>query len=54
MRTLILILAAAAGLMSLAGCVGDTVGAVRAMNNPPNSCGPGGSRNVEDCRGHPW
>jgi hypothetical protein len=44
-----------ATLAPLAGCsgTGDNWAAVQAMNNPPNTCGPGGSRNIEDCRGRP-
>ncbi len=43
-----------ASLAPLAGCTGgDNLAAVQAMNNPPNTCGPGGRAKVEDCRGHP-
>lgn len=53
MRVLLVFLAFSSSLIGLAGCTGDNVAAVRAMNNPPNTCGPNFTRNVGDCRGHP-
>ncbi len=55
MRSLITALAVLALTGPLAACTGagNNLAAVQAMNNPPNTCGPGGRPNVEDCRGHP-
>lgn len=53
MRILLLAVAMAGSLASLAGCVGNDAAAVQAMNNQPNTCGPGGTARIEDCRGHP-
>ncbi|SHG50698.1 hypothetical protein SAMN02745157_4356 [Kaistia soli DSM 19436] len=52
MRVLLVFLVLSSGLVGLTACTGDNLAAVQAMNNPPNTCGPGGSRNVEDCKGH--
>ncbi len=54
MRILMLSLVMAtglSGLSGLAGCssTGNNAAAIQAMDNPPNSCGPGGSQNIEDC-----
>ena len=40
-----------AGLSGMAGCssTGNSAAAIQAMDNPPNSCGPGGSQDIEDC-----
>lgn len=55
MRTTLLALAIAAGLGSLSGLAGCTSNpndpAIQAMNNPPNSCGPGGTRDINACGG---
>ncbi len=56
MRSLIATLALIAALSPLAGCTtnaGNNLAAVQAMNNPPNTCGPGFRPNIGDCRGHP-
>lgn len=52
MRIFILSLALLAGLAAVSGCssTGNSAAAVNAMDNPPNSCGPGGSQDIEDCR----
>lgn len=51
MRMIFLCMALVAGTFSLYGCstTGNTAAALEMMNNPPNSCGPGGTANVEDC-----
>ncbi len=54
MRTFFLSLAMLAGLAAVSGCTGtgnaaSDAAAINAMDNPPNSCGPGGSQNIEDC-----
>ncbi|MCX5493483.1 hypothetical protein OSH11_02075 [Kaistia dalseonensis] len=53
MRSFIILLAMAGsltGLSSLAGCTTNPNDpAIQAMNNPPNSCGPGGTANINDC-----
>lgn len=51
MRLFILSLAMVAGLAAVSGCssTGNNAAAIQAMDNPPNSCGPGGSQNIEDC-----
>jgi hypothetical protein len=54
MRVVILtfvMLAGLAGLTGVSGCssTGNSAAAIQAMDNPPNSCGPGGSQDIEDC-----
>ncbi|MDQ0514860.1 hypothetical protein [Kaistia geumhonensis] len=56
MRIFFLSLAMLAGLSAVSGCSSTGAGnaasdaaAINAMDNPPNSCGPGGSQNIEDC-----
>lgn len=52
MRTALLSVALLASLFGIAGCQGTdnpNSAALQAMDNPPNSCGPGGSQNIEDC-----
>lgn len=52
MRTVLLAAAMAVNLLGLFGCQANdnpNSPALQAMDNPPNSCGPGGSSDVEDC-----
>jgi len=50
MRTLLAVLAISAGLASLSGCTSNpNAPAIKAMDDPVNACGPGGSSNVNDC-----
>lgn len=52
MRTVLLAATMTMALFSFYGCqAGDNPNspALQAMDNPPNSCGPGGSQNIEDC-----
>ena len=55
MRMLLAAITVVAALSPLSACTGagNNLAAVQAMNNPPNTCGPGGRAKVEDCRGHP-
>ena len=52
MRTTMLSLALLTSLFAVAGCQGTSnpnSPAIQAMDNPPNSCGPGGTADIEDC-----
>lgn len=50
MRKLLHFVVVAASLGSVAGCTSDPNNpAIQAMNNPPNACGPGGTRDIEAC-----
>ncbi|MCX5514907.1 hypothetical protein C3941_11185 [Kaistia algarum] len=52
MRILFLSLAVISGMVGLSGCQSGSnpnSPAMQAMDNPPNSCGSGGSQNIEDC-----
>lgn len=51
MRVILVLLAFAGGFAALSGCssTGNTAAALNEMNNPANSCGPGGSADIEDC-----
>ena len=52
MRTMLLTALMAVNLLGLIGCQANdnpNSPALQAMDNPPNSCGPGGSNNIEDC-----
>jgi len=51
MRAFLLSLAVLAGLSAVSGCTmqGDNARAIEAMNNPPNACGPGGTRDINAC-----
>ncbi len=54
MRILMLSLVMVTGLSALSGLAacsstGNSAAAIQAMDNPPNSCGPDGSQNIDDC-----
>lgn len=50
MRTLLAVLAISAGLAGLAGCTSNpNAPAIKAMDDPVNACGPGGSNDINDC-----
>jgi hypothetical protein len=51
MRIVVLTLALLAAVPAVSGCssTGNSAAAINAMNNPPNSCGPGGKADVVDC-----
>lgn len=51
MRIVVLTLALLAAVPAVSGCssTGNSAAAINAMNNPPNSCGPGGKPDVVDC-----
>lgn len=52
MRIFVLSVAVMAGLSGLYGCSstsGNNAAAIQAMDNPVNSCGPGGSQDINDC-----
>jgi hypothetical protein len=53
MRILLMSVALITSLSGLSGLVGCTTNpnsaAIQAMDNPANSCGSGGSQNIEDC-----
>lgn len=53
MRTVLLSMCLVASLFGIAGCQATdnpNSPAIQALDNPPNSCGPGGSQNIEDCQ----
>ncbi len=53
MRTALLSMCLMASLFGIAGCQATdnpNSPAIQALDNPPNSCGPGGSQNIEDCQ----
>jgi Na+-translocating ferredoxin:NAD+ oxidoreductase RNF subunit RnfB len=50
MRLLIIWLTLATAVAGFSGCTSDpNSAAIQAMNNPPNACGPGGSRDIRQC-----
>jgi hypothetical protein len=51
MRSFFILLTVASGLAGLSGCTstGDSAAALYAMNNPPNSCGSGGTNDINAC-----
>lgn len=53
MRNLVLAALVVVASMGTYGCQGGGSNpnspAMQAMDNPPNSCGSGGSQNIEDC-----
>ncbi len=51
MRIVVLTLALLAAFPAVSGCssTGNNAAAINAMDNPPNSCGPGGKADVVDC-----
>ncbi len=51
MRIFFLSLALISSMAGLSACQsgGSNSGAMQAMDNPPNSCGSGGSADIEDC-----